>query len=241
MDRTLLSTPSKMPGFSFSLPAGRACPASKATIVMYGDKATCASCYALAGNYRFANVKDAQARRFDFVRKSIRGDGGKAFVREMIETIDRATKGKERIFRIHDAGDFFSPEYVGCWIKIAKALPDVHFWAPTREYVRTSMRKSLRKLGRLPNVTVRPSAVEVNTPAPEGRWVNGLSAGSAVYASADDVPKGTYICPATATDKHACDDHGCRACWFAKTTPVAYIAHGQKWRSVSRKLPVLEG
>ena len=35
--------------------------------------------------------------------------------------------------RIHDAGDFFSDDYLHAWLRICQARPDLHFYAYTKE------------------------------------------------------------------------------------------------------------
>ena len=55
-----LSKPSKMPGFSYNLPATRCLTGAKLVKV---PGSTCAGCYALKGRYRFKNVQDAMDRR----------------------------------------------------------------------------------------------------------------------------------------------------------------------------------
>jgi hypothetical protein len=46
---------------------------------------------------------------------------------------DRAlSQGKTAIVRIHVAGDFFSADYLGAWIDVAAARPDVLFYAYTK-------------------------------------------------------------------------------------------------------------
>ena len=41
-----------------------------------------------------------------------------------------------KLFRLHTSGDFYSPEYARKWLEIAKALPDVHFYAYTKAWIR---------------------------------------------------------------------------------------------------------
>ena len=225
-----LSQPSKMPGHSFSLPAGPTCPASKLSIKEFGAASTCSMCYAKQGNYRFKYVQIAQQNRFAAVRSSIAENAGQAFVDGMVAEIARVTKNRaDKVFRIHDSGDFFNTAYVECWVRIAEALPGVRFWAPTREHLRPVMLPALRRLAALPNVTLRPSAPEVNTPAPE---IEGLGPGSAVYALASDVPADHHICPATNSEDHTCDGHGCRRCWMKSGGPVVYMAHGNGARKL---------
>jgi hypothetical protein len=213
-----LSAPGKMPSYGWSLPAGKACPASKATITRHGSAAICDSCYAKGGNYLFPNVRRSLDARMSFVVDSLKADNGDTFVRTMIDMVSRAVKVTGPYFRIHDSGDFFHPLYVDCWRRVAEALPDVRFWAPTREWLRPMMRPSLEKLAALPNVTIRPSAEALEHPAPV---VPGLACGSAV--SVGDIA-GHRTCPAT-TDIPQCDAHGCRACWDMPLTPITYRLH----------------
>ena len=57
-----LSKPSKMPGFSFSIPAQKCITGSKLRLK---KNSTCSSCYALKGRYVFPNVKDALFNRLN--------------------------------------------------------------------------------------------------------------------------------------------------------------------------------
>lgn len=217
-----LSSPSKMPGASWNLPAGSSCPASKLAAKLHGNASTCHKCYAKTGRYGTNVVKAAMQRRFDFVLQSLRDDNGDSFVSTMVAEITRVYRKREPVFRVHDSGDMFSPEYVRCWIRIAQALPHIRFWVPTREWIRPQMLPVLRELHALPNVTVRPSALRRNDPAPV---VEGLGPGSAVYDKQEQVPEGTNTCPATGSGEHSCDAHGCRRCWDRDEKPVAYLYH----------------
>jgi hypothetical protein len=44
-------------------------------------------------------------------------------------------RGKEKVFRIHHDGDFFSRTYADAWATVAKRYPEIHFWAYTRSFV----------------------------------------------------------------------------------------------------------
>ena len=55
-----LSSPSKMPGPSFNLPAAACLTGAKLATV---PGSTCSGCYALKGRYRFPNVQAALQRR----------------------------------------------------------------------------------------------------------------------------------------------------------------------------------
>lgn len=75
---------------------------------------------------------------------------------------------------------------------------------------------TLRKLAQLPNVTVRPSALNFGDHAPQ---VAGLHAGST--AGMSDVFR-AWQCPAPAQGGQ-CGE--CRVCWEVKDMPVSYCKH----------------
>jgi hypothetical protein len=101
----LLSRPTKLPGPSWSLPAGPACPFRR-----NGPNTICGSCYADdVGRYSQAQIKRAQWARFDWTRECLRtSDGTATFVRTMVEAIDAAGY---LYMRVHDSGDLFSAAY----------------------------------------------------------------------------------------------------------------------------------
>lgn len=213
---SLLTAASKMPGAAFSLPAIKSCPGAK-----FGSGMICGavksdpkthSCYATKGLHRMPNVTNAFAVRYAWVMVCMASvDGWTSFVDTMVNAI-RADGRK--YFRIHESGDFFNARYARAWVAIAQRLPDVQFWAPTRCYHGATARTILPvlvELNALPNVSVRPSALGVNDPAPV---VAGLSAGTGVKHE-------DFNCPAS-TQGNACVD--CRACW-GTDTEVYYRLH----------------
>ena len=209
----LLTKTSKMPGPSWSLPARRACPRANGTI--------CASCYGSKGCYVFSSTRKAQTARFDWTRESMKTAAGRIdWVATIVGAIRRSHSS---YFRVHDAGDMFSPAYAECWLEICRQLPEVQFWIPTRAWqspasvlpVADPLLSVLRRLAQLPNVTLRPSALNFGDDAPT---IAGLHAGSA----ADAVSRRVWHCPAP-QQGGACAD--CRVCWQAKETPVSYSKH----------------
>ena len=64
-----LSEPSKMPGYSFSLPAIVTCPIGAKLAAIPGTP--CSGCYALKGAYAWKPVREAQARRYALVMQAI--------------------------------------------------------------------------------------------------------------------------------------------------------------------------
>jgi hypothetical protein len=106
--------------FNFGIPAYRSasgfntCPKAGACA---------AGCYATMGAYRFSNVAQAFERRLEQTQRA-------DFEALMISEIKK--RGVERL-RIHDSGDFYSAAYVQKWLNIMAALPDVSFYAYTKQ------------------------------------------------------------------------------------------------------------
>jgi hypothetical protein len=127
-------------------------------------------------------------------------------------------------FRVHDSGDMFSSRYAEAWLEVCIRLPHIRFWIPTRCWQQPTgplpildpLMNALRKLAALPNVALRPSALNFGDHAPD---ITGLHAGST--AQMPDVFR-AYQCPA----HHQGNQCGtCRACWDAKDMPISYGRH----------------
>jgi hypothetical protein len=198
----LLSTPEKMPGPSWSLPAVQACP-----YALFGEGTTCGGCYADGrGGYRNRTVLAAQRARYEWTRQLMKTPQGQIeWCKIMRNAIDNTGQGW---FRIHDSGDFFSPVYVMAWYRVAASLQDVRFWAPTHSWPAPWV-EYLVRLNSLPNVVVRPSALRIGDEPP---FVPGLAAGTTVVSDG-------YTCNAPSNDGR-CGD--CRVCWMEPTTDVSY-------------------
>ena len=80
-------------------------------------------CYAMRGNMGMPMARKAQARRFE---ASKRAD----FADKMIAELGR--RKSCNAVRIHDSGDFYDSVYLGKWVIIAKARPDITFFAYTK-------------------------------------------------------------------------------------------------------------
>lgn len=209
----VLNQTTAMPGSSFSLPARRTCPGAVLT-----TNSVCAACYADDRHrYRWRGVQEAQAHRLDWAHRAL--SAGR-FVPVMADLIAARA---ERYFRLHDAGDFFSPRYVDAWREVALSLPRVAFWAPTRSWSTGGQCRpesdpllaALRHLAALPNVTVRPSAIFIGGDPPE---VPGLAAGSSVTTN-----RSHATCPKSLRSPPSCGD--CRRCWDEPQVPVTYLKH----------------
>ena len=115
-----LSKPSKMPGFSYNLPATKCITGAKLVKI---PGSVCSGCYALKGRYRFPNVKDAMQRRLDSINHPL---WIKAMATSIIET-------KTGFFRWHDSGDLQSLDHLKKIFEVCKLTPSIKHWLPTRE------------------------------------------------------------------------------------------------------------
>ena len=115
-----LSKPSKMPGFSYNLPATRCITGAKLVKI---PGSVCSGCYALKGRYRFPNVKDAMQRRLDSIDHPL---WIKAMAASILET-------KTGFFRWHDSGDLQSLEHLKKIFEVCNLTPGIQHWLPTRE------------------------------------------------------------------------------------------------------------
>mgnify|MGYP000497495653 CR=1 FL=1 len=114
--------------YNWTIPAFRAADGTKTC----PNAGVCAAgCYARSGAYRWSNVSRVHNAKLDASR-----DLG--FAEEMIKEIKRlqknaSKKNKQLYIRIHDAGDFYSLDYTLTWLRIMRALPDVVFYAYTKQ------------------------------------------------------------------------------------------------------------
>ena len=199
-----LSSPSKMPCHSFSLPASK-CKRGAELAKVAGT--VCHSCYAMKGRYRFTNVQKAQQRRYDLLM----ADKSNAYYnwsRNMIELIDR--KEKSGYFRWHDSGDIQDINHLWVIDIIADALPDIQFWLPTRELAIVDEFQQNYELS--PNLTIRISADALNV---------GETYESGHLTSSVDSQYG-WRCPAP-NYQGKCNK--CRACWQPNIKNVDYALH----------------
>ena len=115
-----LSNPSKMPGWSYGLPAKECKTGSKLRLV---KGSTCYNCYALKGCYVFPDVKAAQYKRL----ASLKLDPWTTAMAAQINS------KKSKWFRWHDSGDVQSLEHMKKILTVCRLTPDTKHWLPTQE------------------------------------------------------------------------------------------------------------
>jgi hypothetical protein len=123
-----------------------------------------------------------------------------------------------KYFRFHDSGDLQSVQHMENIAEIARRIPHVKFWLPTREY---GIVKEWYKNGgtRPPNLIIRLSAHIIDGPLPLNLAKQLDVHVSGVHKNA--APKG-FECEARTRD-NMCGP--CRACWDKDVIAVSYPWH----------------
>src|SRR5210317_1497073 len=195
-----LSKPSKMPCYGYSIPA-KYCKIGHKMVKIKGS--ICSKCYALKGRYIFPNVMAAMEKRFESLQNPKWAD-------VMVELIKQ--KEKSGFFRWHDSGDLQGEWHLDKIAEIARRLPQIKFWLPTREY--NIANAWLNKNDCPENLTIRFSALMIEGQVKESQNPHNLPISE---ASEDD-----WNCPSSL-------QHGkcwnCRLCWNKNCNRVAYKLH----------------
>lgn len=224
---SVLSWTTDMACFSFSLPALDSCPMK----YMEGDNAICSGCYAAINRYNMPNVLESQWARFSWTKYCIAHDQNQ-FIDKMIHCISKQVKNNR--FRGHDSGDFFHPVYINMWTTVCKSLPTIKFWFPTRSWraENKTWNDAFEELTKLPNVMVRPSALNYNDESPKWKYSKLGSTVVTEDIAADQL--GYKLCPKT-KNGGSCETNNCYSCW-EKNENIAYLVHGRAGQSKPTKI-----
>lgn len=118
--------------YNFGIPAFQ----SKTGLRTCPSAGVCAvGCYAKSGAYLFSNVAKAYESRLETV---LRDDAAEVLGISIEALLNKAIKNKRSLaIRVHDSGDFFSAKYQLMWYHIARAFPEVQFYAYTKQVVQS--------------------------------------------------------------------------------------------------------
>ena len=204
-----LSKPSKMPCYSYSIPAIN-CKVGSALRKVKGS--VCHGCYAMKGFYNFPAVKNALEKRLASI------DNPK-WVEAMAFLINYYFQRKGvSFFRWHDSGDIQSFDHLLNILKVVALTPKVKHWIPTREYgIIAQLIKSDIVVPKNINIRLSASMIDGNYPKLNAEYITY----SGVHTT-DKAGKGVFSCPALKQDNE-CKD--CRACWNRKVSKVSYHKH----------------
>ena len=105
--------------FNFGITAYKSQKTGK-MICPFADKCV-KYCYAQKGAYIWSNVSPAFEKRYEATLRE-----------DFVEIMSKEVRKKRANFvRVHDSGDFYSPEYLRKWLDIARQNPSVNFYAYT--------------------------------------------------------------------------------------------------------------
>ena len=201
-----LSNPSKMPGFGYSTPAKDCQTGSKLAEIV---NSICSICYAKKGRYVFPNVQNAMQFRLDSISKI---DWIDCMVELISKKQSKLPEGQREFFRWHDSGDIQGVWHLEKIAEIARRLPEINFWLPTREY--RFVREWLATATKPNNLQIRLSAYMIDGKPPT-ELANRLG------LTTSGVSQNGFNCPAPKQD-NACGD--CRACWTSDEN-INYKSH----------------
>jgi hypothetical protein len=191
-----LSSPSKMPGYAYNLPAWKCITGVKLQAVA---GSVCAGCYAMKGRYRFRNVKDALNRRLNSLTHP-------QWVEAMTVLVAWYSR-KVPWFRWHDSGDLQGPDHLKNIFHVCTATPMVQHWMPTRE---VKLLKGIQPEVVPKNLIIRVSSHMIDQ-GPVKSWPHTST-----------VVQAGKTCPAQ-DQGNACGS--CRQCWDKTVNNVAYPKH----------------
>ena len=204
-----LSGPSKMPCHSFSIPISHCKTGSKLREI---PGSVCFKCYAGRNFYNMPVVKNALARRYDGLR-----DPG--WVEGMVTSI--RSKDRSGYFRWHDSGDLQGIWHLKNICAVARALPEIKFWLPTKEGKLVDRYRKLH--GEEPaNLTIRISAhmIDERVDRPISSMVCSGEPPRRLGKQGAEVD--VWSCPAPRQGNKCLE---CRACWMKEVPVVAYHEH----------------
>ena len=199
-----LSNPSKMPAYSWGIPASRCITGSK---LVKQKRTVCSGCYALTNCYVFPVVKQAYENRYQAIHL-------KEWVDYMVQllTIKYKKLDKSRLFhRWFDSGDLQSVEHLQKILEVCRQTPHIKHWIATRE---SPILAQIKESDVPSNVVIRLSATKIDGKPPKS-W----SLTSTVHR--DSTPTG-HSCPSLKQDGECRD---CRACWNKEIKNVSYKEH----------------
>tara|TARA_R110000787_G_scaffold101929_5_gene207632 strand:- start:2686 stop:3360 length:675 start_codon:yes stop_codon:yes gene_type:complete len=180
----------------------------------------CKGCYAMAGNYRFPNVKAPRIHNKEDWKRD-------AWVSDMVAELDN-----DRYFRWFDSGDMYDIRLAKKMLQVMELTPHCNYWLPTRMHKFNKFMPVINAMQALPNVVVRLSSDSV-----QGGIIDTKLPNSTIIPTIEQATSAMTIC-------HAYDNDGkcgsCRACWSKDVKTVAYVAHGRSMAKVIRLIDLKE-
>jgi len=217
-----LSNPAKMPCYGFSIPAIYCKVGSKLRNVA---NSVCAICYAMGGFYLMPVVAAAMERRYQIMMQAL--DVWKRNMILVLAELNRLRPSDDigTFFRWHDSGDIQSVEHLESIAEIARAIPAMAFWLPTKEIAFLEAFRLRHGNDSIPeNLTIRLSVSTIGM-APSG-LIDHITSKMPQVASSGVRTKeqdgNGELCSAYDNDGFC---NYCRRCWDASIPHIDYPAH----------------
>jgi hypothetical protein len=133
----------KIPHLSFSLPSGFTCPfasqcltkadrtTGKITDIPSSEPTDDFRCFSASQESVYKNVRISRWNNFDAL-KFVGLTDTPAMATILLAAVEKNLRRSDKYFRIHVGGDFFNQAYFNAWAEVAKAIPDVKFYAYTK-------------------------------------------------------------------------------------------------------------
>lgn len=201
-----LSKPSKMPWWSYSIPA-TACKTG--SVLAQTPGTVCHNCYALKGFYNMPNVRAALDRRLKAMDDPRFEE---AFIIVLTDLWSR-NRDNENRFRWFDSGDIQSEEHLTKINNIAKGTTFIRHWLPTKEPMIVKSWLAKHKEFSF-NLVVRQSNPVVGKSFKKEH--------SLLFSTVDASPRWLRQCPAPKQNNKCL---GCDNCWNDKVKGVNYHEH----------------
>lgn len=195
-----LSKTSKMPWYSWSLPAKTHCKTGGKLAEKPGT--VCSICYAAKGYYVMSVVQKAQQRRFEALEHPL---FVAAFVLVLNHKYERQRKGSENRFRWHDSGDLQNLSHLRKIVQIALLTPQIEHYLPTKEV------KVVKEFIQSGGVIPKNLYIKVSHPMIGGTFGDKQPLGLSYTTCGRDNDESLFQCPALRLQGNKCLD--CRACW----------------------------
>jgi hypothetical protein len=170
------------------------------------SKNICSKCYARnMTNFR-SNIHLSWSRNYD---KWLNMNSEKEWIESMIYQINYAcNKMNTNYFRIFVGGDYQNKEMINSFIKIAKKMPHIFFWAPSKEY------QLLKNIKRVPKNMI----IRVSNPLINPRYTHSGHKNTSTSFTKNSHIKLGLVC------EEDCKKCG-YACWDKSVKNITYIVH----------------
>lgn len=203
-----LSSPGKMPGFAFGIPAAKCKRGSGLSKL---ENSVCSKCYAKKGRYVFPVVESVRNTRLEKTKNP-------EWVNAMVELLK-----DQKWFRWFDSGDIQDVGMLERIVDVCERTPECKHWLATREF--TVVKRFIQKYNRTfpENLNIRISADFVGKPPAKQSIIDGCTNSTVNYKFGEAE---TNNCPATHHETiKTCDGHNCRKCWDKNIKMVNYKNH----------------